>query len=1012
MKYFLEGFFVAVFTLVNLFPAWGIYADTAPSIVITEIGSYEKGNEEWLEIKNYGSAAVDMEGWKFWEDETNHKLNLANGADFFIEPGEIAIIADVASTTLSMYPQLSSFTVFDSSWSTLRESGEEIGLKDSEGNFVEQFVYIGISDGSLERVDEMLQDYSAENWIERESGNTIGLPYSPPEAEQEEETPSEEEVAEEEVESEPEEAAQEESGPTTETIKHYSAGTLLINELVSNPDVEDEWVELYNNSTELLNLSGWTLEDGNEVATELSGEIAPYTFYIVEKPKGRLNNSGDHVLLKDGTGAPIDRVTYGSWDDGNPHDNAPAAKDPFSLARKQDGLDSNLDGFDFDVTEIPTKGLPNIILNDDTRGSVSSGEPENSFTPSAPSSFGDNTATVFISEFLPNPAGSDSEGEFIEMYNGGSELANLNSWSLEDATKKKHILSELIIPAGQYVSLPRSKTNIALNNTGGESLTLRRPDESIADKAEFEGSAQEGFSYAKSETGSWRWTSSPSAGLQNTFATANTPPIAVIDAEDQVVAEGELFFDASDSTDLENDRLRFHWDFGDGNESAKQSPQHSYEEVGTYNVVLSVSDGALESKTARVITVLSAPVGEAVGGPPLIDYGGLRITEFMPDPSGSDEAEWIEIFNASEHSISLEDVKIDDEEGGSRGYIIDMPITVAPGGYHVLGRQQTRVALNNTEDTVRLFDPFDILLQSISYDDPPQNASYALGSDGNWHYTSSATPGSKNIITAIVAPASRVVRSSSARKYKPMKVLPLERVRELDVGDRVQTEGVVSVLPGILGSQYFYIAAPSSSVGIQIYSFKKDYPKLAVGSKVQITGELSSAGDEVRIKTKTAADIKVMGESVITPTTVRLANIAEQHEGALLSITGEITQRLSSKAYIDDGTDELLIYIKEGSRIQRGDLKEGDYATVTGVLSQTKSGYRLLPRSKEDIQQLDHPDGVIAPIIESNRGSSVTSFLGAAAGTLFSLLIALLAKVHTDRIVGFWNRLKEKFQGI
>lgn len=1009
MKYFLEGFFIVVFTVVNLFPAWTLHADEVPSIVITEIGSYEKGNEEWLEIKNISSTAVDVEGWKFWENETNHKLNLANGADFLIEPGEIAIIADVASTTLSMYPQLSTYTVFDSSWSTLKEAGEQIGLKDSGGVFVEQFTYIGISNGSLERVDDMLQDYSTENWIEGESGNTIGLPYSAPEVLQEEDAPAEQEVFEEEMESDPQESeAQEQAGPTTETVKHYSAGTLIINELVSDPDIEDEWVELYNNSTELIDLSGWTLEDGNEVATELSGEVLPYTLYIVEKPKGRLNNSGDHVLLKDGTGAPIDRVTYGSWDDGNPHDNAPAAKDPFSLARVQDGLDSNLDSFDFAVTEMPTKGMPNIIVNDDTRSAVPSDSSADVSNPDDSPSGVVGSGEIVITEFLPNPVGSDGEGEFIELYNNGSQAVDLSSWSLEDATKKKYVIADTFISAGGYVSLDRSITNIALNNTGGELLTLRRSDERVADTASFEGSAQEGFSYAKSETGSWRWTSIPSPGAVNIFATANTPPIAVIDAEDQVMVEAELFFDASDSTDLEDDGLIFHWDFGDGNESTKQSPRHAYEDVGTYNVVLSVSDGALESKTARVITVLSAPVGKAVGGPPLQNYGGLRITEFMPDPAGADEAEWIELFNASDEPISLEDVKIDDEEGGSRGYVVDTPITMAAGSYHVLGRQQTRVALNNTADTVRLFDPFDILLASVSYDDPPQNASYALGADGNWHFTSSATPGSQNIITAAVSSV-RLVRSSSAKKYKPLKVLPLERVRELDIGDRVQTEGVVSVMPGILGSQYFYIGAPSSSVGIQVYSFKKDYPKMAVGSLVQITGELSSAGDEVRIKTKSAVDINVLGEGTLEASAVKLASIAEQHEGALISVTGEITQRLSSKAYIDDGSDELLVYIKEGSHIQRGDLQEGDYVNITGVLSQTSSGYRLLPRSKDDIEKLEHPDGVIMPVIENNRASSITSFLGAAAGTLFSLLLALLAKVHMDRITGFWKGIKERF---
>lgn len=50
-------------------------------------------------------------------------------------------------------------------------------------------------------------------------------------------------------------------------------------------------------------------------------------------------------------------------------------------------------------------------------------------------------------------------------------------------------------------------------------------------------------------------------------------------------------FDASGSTDPDNDQLSFRWDFGDGTSAAGIMAQHTYAAPGDYRVVLEVSDG-------------------------------------------------------------------------------------------------------------------------------------------------------------------------------------------------------------------------------------------------------------------------------------------------------------------------------------------------------------------------------------------------------------------------------------
>ena len=56
-------------------------------VVINEIVAYETRDHEWIDIFNKGSDPVDITGWKFFENSTNHGLILYQGADMIIESG-------------------------------------------------------------------------------------------------------------------------------------------------------------------------------------------------------------------------------------------------------------------------------------------------------------------------------------------------------------------------------------------------------------------------------------------------------------------------------------------------------------------------------------------------------------------------------------------------------------------------------------------------------------------------------------------------------------------------------------------------------------------------------------------------------------------------------------------------------------------------------------------------------------------------------------------------------------
>lgn len=104
---------------------------------------------------------------------------------------------------------------------------------------------------------------------------------------------------------------------------------------------------------------------------------------------------------------------------------------------------------------------------------------------------------VIINEFLPNPAGDDSAGEFIELYNPSDNEADLSGWQLDDAPAGSgaYTLSAgTIVGAHAYVVLMRQQTGIALNNTGDE-VRLLDPNGAVHAHARYSESAADGQSY-------------------------------------------------------------------------------------------------------------------------------------------------------------------------------------------------------------------------------------------------------------------------------------------------------------------------------------------------------------------------------------------------------------------------------------------------------------------------------------------------------------------------------------
>ena len=99
------------------------------------------------------------------------------------------------------------------------------------------------------------------------------------------------------------------------------------------------------------------------------------------------------------------------------------------------------------------------------------------------------------------------------------------------------------------------------------------------------------------------------ANVTYSVTSANAAPIANPGGPYGGLVSTSIAFDGSASSDPEAASLTYAWDFGDSTSDTGVMPSHSYSVAGTYDVCLTVNDGALDSDpvcTQAVVTQASA----------------------------------------------------------------------------------------------------------------------------------------------------------------------------------------------------------------------------------------------------------------------------------------------------------------------------------------------------------------------------------------------------------------------
>ncbi|MDY7229061.1 lamin tail domain-containing protein [Hyalangium rubrum] len=129
------------------------------------------------------------------------------------------------------------------------------------------------------------------------------------------------------------------------------------------------------------------------------------------------------------------------------------------------------------------------------------------------------TGKVFINEVLANEAGSDVNGEFVELVNSGTAAVDLSGWTISDATGTRHTFAsgtslaagKAIVVFGAAAGIPAGLTNavgastaqLNLSNSG-DTVTLKNASGTAMDTLTYSSSLSgtDGVSANRSPDGS------------------------------------------------------------------------------------------------------------------------------------------------------------------------------------------------------------------------------------------------------------------------------------------------------------------------------------------------------------------------------------------------------------------------------------------------------------------------------------------------------------------------------
>jgi hypothetical protein len=303
---------------------------------------------------------------------------------------------------------------------------------------------------------------------------------------------------------------------------------IVINEVFPAPDsTSEEWVELYNDGASEQNVFNWFLEDrisSASVLYQLENITIPAGGYqIVNWPTSKLNNSGDSVHLYDFNLTEIDQMTFSSSETNKSWSRITTnSGEEWQLTDPTPGRENQVSQPPLVITPMLCSASPSPSISPSPTASPQpSVSPSSSPSPSpSPSS---NVAVaadydIYISSVMACP--TDTQSEYVEVFNTSTQQLSTQGWYLLDAAdNKRYLLTDsqpTILPANAFTTVSFASSFI---NNSGETLFLYTPDDKLVQTIELPRCEQKGITFVQQGS---TWTQSVTTTTQATTTNQQT----------------------------------------------------------------------------------------------------------------------------------------------------------------------------------------------------------------------------------------------------------------------------------------------------------------------------------------------------------------------------------------------------------------------------------------------------------------------------------------------------------
>src|SRR5680860_340984 len=587
------------------------------------------------------------------------------------------------------------------------------------------------------------------------------------------------------------------------SVLAQNADHIVISEiLVTGDPTTYDFIELYNPTSEAINLDGYRLVKRTDSAVEdtlikswtSDAYIPANGFYLWANSSYNINPVADITTAKsiankngialrygsNNIGDIVDSVTWGEINSGHIFKEDIAAINPeqgWSLERKAfensqaidmivvgkdekmgNGWDTDNNSFDFVVREIPN---PQNSASEAEQSGSTQDNTANGDTPAVDGaneeediSTVDDIVNNEDSESLGDSESVDDAQNDVKQAGSTQENGAISNEEQTDTTSESGSNSNGVNNTEDVYILPKIIITEFLPN----------PEDSDKDY-EF----IELYNNEKKDVDLKGWTIEDQAGKVKIFV---IPEKNIIKSKSYKVfysdETGIALNNSGDGVILRDDKENI-VSKTPISDSAKEEQSYSLDENGNWVWSIRITPGReniikLEERIQEPETIKKeVEVNKKKEEDKIIESAEKEIYDFsdqviiseiFPNPVGRDNTnglyEWVELYNDSEKDVNLNGWQIDDIlDKGSKPYIIENVI-IKPHEYLLFSSETTKIIFNNSGDEANLLWADGGVVDSIVYNKSSEGYSYSLSSEDTWSWNKNISPGKENQIQSVI----------------------------------------------------------------------------------------------------------------------------------------------------------------------------------------------------------------------------------------------------------------------